>query len=378
MRANVLLVVLLAAAACGDGVPKPAAMDPVSADEAAALARAFDDAIAPCDVAKLEPLFDSETVARRIVQKASIRADEKRAGLTELSRRNFSVGKQLCAGFAKDTRFDLLRVRQAGATNRPLFRMLSDGTLNYYDLELGKSKATGVVRIVDLHIYVSGEELTTTLANLIEQGLAAEHRGQSTKGFQDISAARQSGDWAGVRRIVESLPARLRGTKAVSLIELQAAMQQDAPDYLELIERFERAFPDDPALEMMAIDGHFLRKNPAALLAAIERLDRRVGGDPYLAHLRSSAFLMETTPDNLRQAERWARAATDAMPDLQDAWWNLATAQLQRGDYAVVVSTLDILISRFEITFDRDAMAAEEVYRGFLASPEFTAWWARQ
>ncbi len=363
--------------ACGDGVPRPPAMDPVSADEAATLAREFDAAIEPCDADRLEKLFDSETVARRIVNKADIPASEKRGGLNELQRRNFSVARQLCLGFVSAARFDLLRIRQNGATHRPLFRMLTDGTVNYYDLELGKSKTSGVVRIVDLYVYTSGEDLTTTLAGLIEQGLAAERRGQTVAGFQDLASARREGDWAEVRRIAEAMPERVRNTKAVRLVELQAAMEQDAPDYLAIIERFEKDFPDDPAVDLVAIDGHFLRKDLPALMRVIERLERRVGGDPYLAHVRSSGYLLEPTNDNLEKAERWSRVALDALPDVQDVWWNLATAQLQRQDHVAVVATLETIRTRFGVTFDRDAMAEQDIYQRFLVSPEFAGWWAR-
>lgn len=153
-------------------------------------------------------------------------------------------------------------------------------------------------------------------------------------------------------------------------------MQLEDPAYVDLLTAFERDFPDDPSMLLLVIDGHVMRKDVHALIAAIDRLERKLGGDPYLDLHRAGAYTLDPTPANLSEGELLARAVTTKLPELQDGWWTLATIQLMRGDHAGVVPTLDELKRRFAIVFDRDAMAAEAIYAGFLASPEFTAWWA--
>jgi hypothetical protein len=144
-----------------------------------------------------------------------------------------------------------------------------------------------------------------------------------------------------------------------------------------LISAFERDFPDDPSLLLLVIDGYALKKDGPKLLAAIDRLDRKVGGDPYLELHRAGAYTLDPTPANLAKAEQAARSVVTQMPDLQEAWWTLVTVQLQRGDHAGVVPTLDAMKERFSLTFSRDAMATQPIYEAFLRSPEFEAWWAK-
>jgi hypothetical protein len=380
-RAALLFVVACAAcaacAACDDGVPKPAAMLPVTRDEATAVALKFAEATTPCNVDKLDPLVDSTNLARRAANKSHVRPDMKRELLKELDRRDFSVAKQLCIGFPPDVRMDLLRVRQVGDNQRPLLRMSSNATFNYYDLEVGKPRAGGEPIIVDMLDFYSGNLLSETVADGMGIGVSSAMRGEHIDP-QAVATARASGDWNAVRDAVRAMPPKVRASRIFRLAELQAAMQLQDPAYLELVTSFEHDFPDDPALLLLVIDGYAMKKDGPKLLAAIDRLDRKVGGDPYLELHRAGAYTLDPTPGNLAKAEQSARAFIAAMPEVQNGWWTLATVQLQRGDLAGVVPTLDAIKQRFAVTFSRDAMAAQPIYEAFLRSPEFEAWWARQ
>lgn len=370
-----LVVALAALVACGDGVPRPAPMDPLSPDEAAELARRFEAAIEPCDPERIDALFDAEHLMRQAMVHARIRADVKRAALAEAKQRGPFVGRQLCAGFDANTAFDLLRMRPGEHGPRPLFRATSGSGVNYYEVIAGKARSDGAVRVVDLYVYLSGDRMTETIAGMMEQGVRVAQAGERPD-LEAIGRARQRGDLTEARRLIAALPPALRDAKAVRLMDLQAAMTLDAPDYAETIERYVRAYPDDPSADFVAVDGHFLRKDVPALLAALDRLELRVGGDPYLDNLRAGGLLLEPTPAHLQEAERRARAVTAALPDRADVWWTLAAVQLARGDHAGLVPTLDRLATAFAVSFDRDAMAAEPQWQGFLASPEFATWWS--
>lgn len=156
--------------------------------------------------------------------------------------------------------------------------------------------------------------------------------------------------------------------------------------YQELI--VARATPEGPAHgvaltpiaadDLAAFADQRERRDDAALLATIERLDARVGGDPYLADQRAEALLHDPTPAHLADAERWARAAVAGLPEREHVWWTLLVVQTKRGDHAGVVASLDELKRRFGVEIDRDKMAGMTTFRDFMASPEAAAWWARQ
>jgi len=378
-----LVVVLSIVAACGDGVPKPAAVDPVSTSEAEEFARKFEAAMNPCDAGKLDALIDVETLLRRATEKADAPPAAKR-GFLDGARSGANVSTMLCQGVtaAADASYSLLRVRDTGGQPRPLFRLLGDGKVNYHELELGKSRQDHKIRAVDLHIYVSGESLSDTLASLLEQSVASAKGGgnidAAARTMRDIRDAQNRGEGREVRRLIGTLPPQLRQAKAFRLLEVMVAADLDEATYGELIAGYEKSFPDDPSLDMVSIDGYYLRKNATAALAAIDRIDRRVGGDPYNGLLRASAHLLDPTPEHLAEADKWAQVTTEAMPTHQNGWWTLATVRLTRGDHAGVVPVLDKLEQDFGVSFDRAAMASEPVWQGFLQSPEFAAWWAKR
>lgn len=367
------LMALCVAAACEKDVPAPVAMDQVTVEEADVIARAFEAAVEPCDGAALTALVDVENIARRAVTAAGLRKRE-RSSMYQGMRKEFGdLGAKLCAGFEPDVDFTLLRIRDRGGRRTPVFRAAASNGINYYELELGKSKHSGAIRIVDLYIYMSGERLSDSLAQLMTNGIGAMRSGTDIDGkLAAINAAQRGGDAAEVRRLIAALPERLRDSKQIQLIELRA--MTDEPGYQQVVERLERAFPDDPALDLVSVDGYYLRKDVPGLMKVLERLDRRVGGDPYIGLLRANAYQLDPTPDNLALAETAARAATVALPDVEDAWWSLVSALLLRRDHAGVVAILDLMKARFGTTVSAEAMAGEDLWRTFLASPEYQAW----
>lgn len=350
MRPAFVVAAAVALVACGDGVPKPPEMVPATEEEAAAVARDFIASASPCDREKLGALFDSDNVARRAANKAKLRPDLKREILKELGRRQFSVALQLCTGFPADVRFELLRVRQIGAVHRPLLRMVGGGTFNYFDLEVAKRKSGGEPRVVDMLDFYSGNQLSDIVAEGMGVGAQSAMRGEQFNP-QEIAAARAAGEWQTVRDLVQAMPPKVRASRIFRLAELQAAMQLEDPAYVDLVTAFEKDFPDDPSLLMLVIDGHVMRKDVDALLLALDRLERKVGGDPYLDTHRAGAYLLDPENANLNKAEQLARSATTAVPDVADGWWILATIQQQRGDTAALATTADEIKRRFGIDF---------------------------
>lgn len=374
LAAACALVAVLVAACGDDGVPKPARMLPVTEAEANDVAARFVAAAAPCDPARLGLLIDDRHIVRRGVNKARLRADDKRATLKELERKGFDVAAQLCPGLGEDAQFELLRIRQRGAERRPLLRMVSGDAFNYFELELGKATRDGEALVIDMVDLYSGSLMSEVVAEGLDIGMLAAKRGERFD-MSDFNTARAGGDWQRVRELLAAMPPTLREARIFRLAALQVAMQLDDPAYVELLTAFERDFPDDSAMLMLVIDGHAARGDMPALLAAIDRLDRAVGGDPYLDLHRAGAYLLEPTAGNLSEAELLARAGTTALPGIADGWWTLAAIQAMRHEHAAVTATLDELRRRFDVDVRLEDLEADEVYEDFLDSPEFEAWW---
>jgi hypothetical protein len=361
----------LALAACsGDGAPRPTAMDPVSADEAAELARRFEAAVEPCVGAKISLLLDIDNVIRRAVKASGLKPNEERELYKGMKMAAPRIGDQLCVDFPDDSDFTLLRIRDIDGQPRPLFRNLSAKGVNYFELELGKSKKDQQVRIIDMYIYLSGENLSETFAQLARASIGALRAGDDVNEFGDIVKARKVGDDEEARRLLGRLPPRVRDSKPVLLMELQLIDAED-PDYLGVVEKIERAFPGDPAIDMVSIDGFFLREEVGKLLTILDRLDRRVGGDPYLGYLRANAYLLEPTPEHLAAAETSVREAIARLPDRWDPLFGLLTVQVKQQRYPEAMATLTTLRDRFDVSVDHDVVAGDADWQLFLATPAY-------
>ncbi|MCE9573151.1 MAG: hypothetical protein K8W52_08335 [Deltaproteobacteria bacterium] len=370
-RLAAIMLAALALTACSKPVPAPDEMDPVSLDEAKAVAAAFKAAYVPCDPARVDALLDFESLVRRAIQRVEA-PDDLRRGIAEGARAKGGAGQMLCAGVTADSTYDLLRIKDVHGQPRPLLRIISNSAVNYHELELGKSRTDHRVRIVDIQIYTSGDRLSDTLAQLFQQGVAVvedgDGDGMDTK-MHEASQAAARGDHATVRRLMRELPAKLRNTKAMRMMDLMSAGSLDPVDYDAAMEQYRRDFPGDPSVEMMSIDYYYLKKDIAKTVAALDHLDQQVGGDPYLAVMRASAYLIDQEPEHLAAAEQWARKATEGMPDNKNAWWTLAAVLLVRKDYAAVVPVVATLRGRFSEKIDPQTMAKNELWTGFFASP---------
>jgi hypothetical protein len=370
------LPLLLALASCDKGVPAPAKMDPVTMDEAKRLATDFQAAVTPCDGAKVDPLIDGENLIRRAIQKSTVKGS-MRDGIAKGMRSN-SVGRMLCQGWGADATYTLLRIREVDGQPRPLFRLISDDAVNYHELELGKSRSDHRVRVVDVRIFASGDLLSESLTQMLDQAAATMKSGADPADFrrtgQELRDARERGDNVEARRLLSTLPEPMRRSKPMRLAELMIASDLDEATYADIMEKYRHDFPDDPSGDVLAIDYFYLKKDMTQTLAAVDRLDQLVGGDPYLAVLRANAHLLEPTPEHLAEAERWARKATTAEPTNENGWWTLAAILLQRGDHTAVVAVADTLRTRFAATIDPVAMAGNDLWSAHFDSPAYRAW----
>lgn len=352
-------------------------MLPVSAAEAAAIAREFEAAMEPCNTDRLGALMDDETMLRRSMQKARMRADLKRASLKEYDQSKVKIPRALCARVPATTAVDLLRIRQAGADHRPLFRTHDAGFVDYLELELGKRSADAPVRVVDVFDFNVGEDLTTSIGASMTGAAVALAKGKPLDGGNMMSAI-EAGDWREVRRRIAEMPDEVRGSKVYRIADLNAALKSRDVELDSLLDAFARDFPEDPALLLISIDASAWRKDVPGALAAIDAVDRRVGGDPYLDITRAAVWLLDPTPENARTAEGLATASAQAFPDLPDAWLILLSAQAINGNFAGAVVTLERLNGSLGMKLDKSQLESAPLYAAFVASPEFEAWAAKQ
>jgi hypothetical protein len=361
---TLVVFALLATAACTKDRQKPPPPPvPPTLAEADAFAKEFAKMMVPCERIKLQAVLDSE----QLVARALAGRDFPSAEL-EGFKKGFrsSAGNKICDGIVGKTTYTYLRTPMVDGTPRPLFRMLGDNGLNYHQLEL--DKRTGTIKIADIYIYALGEPLSHTLGEATQMMLDSDGDSALARvpGIQRLIA---SGDQRGALAAIEALPPRMRKVKMMMALEVIATSGGDAKRQSQAADAYANAFPNDPSLDLIRFDDVMTRMQYGELLAMLDRLDKRLGGDPYLDALRAQAL---NSSGKHAEAITAAKRAIAAEPGLEDAYWGLLAPQVASKDFAGAVATVKVLRDRFAA--DTAALQGDPRFAPLVDSKEYAAW----
>jgi tetratricopeptide (TPR) repeat protein len=266
-----------------------------------------------------------------------------------------------------------------------LFRMLGpseDGGVSYYEFVLERLPG-GRIRATDIYVYSTAEFFSETLRRLLLPVVVKQSPtflGWLLTGERDrtrdldqlgrASVLMSQGKPEEALAIIRSLPPQTRKQKAVLLACLRAAQQSgDDKECAAVAEELHKQFPDNPYLEMIAIDESAVKKDYPAAMKVLDRLDQSLGGDPYLDVMR--ATYCEARND-FEGARRFARRAVEREPSLIEGYWALVACSLKAKDYEETLARLREIDQNFGAEFQDLDQVPE--YAGFVKSPAYAKW----
>lgn len=390
MRRLVLLAAVCAAAGCGKRAkpaptppttPAPAAVSvgpPVTAEEADDFADDLELAVG--DPPQLVKLMRLQELFDRSVTGIGLSAAQTAQAKAGAGRSVVKLAEELSAQFGTAGRYERLRVRTRDGRPSVVFRAITpDGAVNYHEYPL--VRYPDGVGPSDLYVYATAEPVSAVLRRLMTRIAAELDRGlldrltgaerlyvDNLPRIEAMTTYRRAGRPAQVVAEFNALPAALQADKSLLVGAMSAAGQVDEPTYLRLMERFRAAHPGDPALDLMGIDYHYLRKEYPPALAALGRLDEAVGGDPYLDLIRANLLAEGGRPAD-------ARAAAERLA----AWRPQEMWGYQAGMSAAVVAkdhpaTLDWFkrgAAAGAMEPDLGAIRTDDAFAAFRRSPQF-------
>src|SRR5262249_28440975 len=124
----------------------------------------------------------------------------------------------------------------------------------------------------------------------------------------------------------------------------------------------------DPAVDIVSIDYYVLKKQFKEALDCVERLDKAVGGDPYLFVLRAN-LLLES--GQFTDAIAAVDKALKQEPKLEEAYWSRITIALKEKKHGDTSVWLKKAVEELNLTLNEEEMRNTPEYQPFLQSPEY-------
>lgn len=352
---------------------------PLTEAECTAFARKIEAGLAKRDPKALDEAIDMKGLLLRATEGTS--ANEKfRQDFVEGASQNVGLGMSIVNALGDDGVYKFLRVRQVDGKQRILFRMLSGQGVNYHDFTLEKA-ADGKLQVTDVFIFLMGEPLGQTMRRLFLQasatqgGVLGKLLGwendfiKNAAKFQQIAAAVQTGKAEEAKKLYFELPESMQNERTMLVMRTQWAGRLGEAEYDAAFTAIRKAFPNDPSMQFIGIDGLFMNKKYDEGIKVLDNLIQNLGPDAHLYMLKGNFYLVK---GDLPNALAWDRKAVELEPELLAPYWALITVLLQQKDFAAVKDVMLTLERSKLVVFDN--VEKNESYAEFVKSPEFEKW----
>ncbi len=370
------------------GNPATEATGPLSEADYRTFAQSVVEACSQGELTALNALFDWDSLYKTMAHGWELPEEVIQGAFSGLKKgmsQEGGITGQIIDLSKKGGSLTYLRTRRSRGRQVVLFRMIlpESGGINYYEF-VPVRMADGQVRSVDMYIYASGEFLSETLRRTLLPMLSQQSRGfidellsgekDFVKDYPELIRATQlmnQEKFAEALAILKKMRPETIKQKMVLLARLRAAQSVDDKEYAAVLEDFRINYANDPCLELISIDSYVLKKDYAGAVKAVNRLDRSVGGDPYLNVVRAQL----TEPGgNLVDARRFAERAVEQEPTLAAGHLALLSYAVLAEKYEDVLARLKEIDQKVHLKFND--LSKVPFYAGFVASPQYAEWLA--
>lgn len=276
-----------------------------------------------------------------------------------------------------------LKVHSFDGMRGPLVRYdLGDQGYNYL-LLIAEDQPKADPRVVDIFLATTGQKFSDTLGAIslllvapndtllgevfgltsIDKNLAAS--------FTSIGQLQRAGRTAEAYEKLQELPEAVRNHRVMLNISVQLGSLLSEDLYRAELARLARYHRDDPTAAFTLIDYYFYKGDTEAAMDAILGMERAFGTDAAISILKANISL---EAGDLFGARRFAREGVALEPANELSHLTLLTILMLSEEYADGIEVLEGLEQDFGYAFDSSSFADNELYAGFVESPEYAAW----
>ncbi|MBP7865545.1 MAG: hypothetical protein KA419_06310 [Acidobacteria bacterium] len=343
------------------------------------LGRRIAEAYNTRSVEKTMELYDMELFFRSVESELALdpeTARNFRSGMLIGFRNAFTMNMEIME--QNRNRLRMIRVLEVDGEKRVRFRIIGATGIDYLDAMVQETPS-GALKVTDSYSFSAGLSLSKTLKSALViilggvtgSGLSkpAADLSRDLTTVQDVRQAMLAGDLAEALKLWGDVSAGTKATRLGYSIRMELAGLQGDEELLEAIRSFSVAFPNDPIVESWRYDHAERTEDLDGASAALEALDRKIQGDPYLDSERATVALQRGTLD---EARRLAEKVRKLDPDFEDPCLVLLFCDIQEERFAAAATWCDVLKKHFDI--DLSEALKDPQFEAFTRSEEYQAW----
>ena len=331
---------------------------PVTKEEATTFANALETSINRQEASLLNDLLDPEAFGKRIKESSKNKLNSSLVEGAIKGLKAGTLGQQIVQSVRDKGNYRFIKQYEKDNHQHIVFRLWGGDKLNYHDIEL--IKKGDKVRASDMFVYISGENLSATLAQSLMMmndnmsGMSTQEK-NSLESVQTIRMLVNKGEFERADKLFQKLPAVMREEKLFRMIGIQIASGLGDEAYTKAINDYQQAYPDAPNMYLLMIDAYILKKDYTKAMQAVDHLDSLINKDPFLDYYRG--LLAKMMEDPAKQHEYFERLYKN-MPDFAQGTIELITVYLDAKEYDKAVE----LTRKYKQNKDADNEILESYY----------------
>jgi tetratricopeptide (TPR) repeat protein len=358
---------------------------PPTEEECLKLAREIEAAAVAGDAAEYARLVGFDSMAKNGVDRLGLPPSERSGvyGIIDSSGGGLFVARGLVGDAKLGHTYRFVHLHRVDGDLRALFRLCNIRTdlWNYHDFQFVR-RPDGSIAVADILYLSSGDTVSDmahrtvlmlvppdkrhliTLNLPVDEALLNETKTLGTL----IRSVKEGNGENGVRAYGELSP-ELRREKYSCVLRVLAAQNAGEKEHAEAIENLRKFHPNDIATDFLSIDYFTRTRQHDQALAAIDRTDAILGGDPAMDVKRGLAHL---SAGSFEKARERLKRAIDREPTFEPAYWAMATLTAKEKKFGETAKWLKRYQER--LTFEIGDLSTHPDYAEFVKSPQYKEW----
>lgn len=283
MRYHLIVSLLLTLLAVGGCQPVE---EKITKDEAVKFASDLEASATKRKEGFLSSSIIFNSMMNRLDQAKKIKDWDAAENSLRLSLKRNELDKSLFQVMGQNGTFENIKIYEKNGIQRAVFRGYGEGGFNYLDMEL--VKYDGKIGIADIYIYLTGENLSTTMAVLLDKlmNVAPSSDEYLAQRMTSVRSLIKQNNYTEARTQFNYLPASVKTTTAGITLNLQILSKlQDTASAQELA-LLEKRYGDQSYFQFQMLDVYNVKKQYDKALQVINQLDSVVDKDPFLNYYR--------------------------------------------------------------------------------------------